>query len=77
MQPIFLGGKLIAAHKYSENESRVSQIELKAVKDEVINETISAYLKLILVSEIIKSDQTRGQPQLCTMKKPGNSLAPA
>jgi len=55
VQPIFYGGKLIAAKKYSNLEKEFAEIELEKVKKETINEVINNYLNVILVSDVIQT----------------------
>ena len=57
VQPVFLGGKLIAAREYASMEKQVADIESKKVKDEVISEIVDNYLNVIMIQEIIKTKQ--------------------
>lgn len=54
-QPIFTGGKIIAAKKYAKAELESANIELTEVKDQIANELIERYLNLILIKQIVKT----------------------
>jgi len=54
IQPIFTGGKLLAAKKYASLDETASQRELKQIRDEVTKEVIKKYLAVILMTDIIK-----------------------
>ena len=56
-QPVFLGGKLLAARDYASLEKQVADIETKKVKDEVISEIVDNYLNVIMIQDIIKTRQ--------------------
>ncbi|MBD0776755.1 TolC family protein [Maribacter sp. ANRC-HE7] len=53
-QPLFTGGKIIAAKKYAKAELQSADIELKQVKDEIANELIERYLNVVLLKQVIK-----------------------
>lgn len=55
VQPIFLGGKLLAAKRFSSSEKQASQIELKKIKDEVSQEAVNYYLNVVLLQNIVKT----------------------
>jgi len=55
IQPIFAGGKLIAAKNYSSDEEEVAKLELEQVKEQITKETIQAYLNVILLKDVIKT----------------------
>ena len=55
IQPIFLGGKLLAAKKYASSELQSSEIELKKIQNEVIQETITEYLSVVLLNDVIRT----------------------
>jgi outer membrane protein len=54
-QPIFTGGKIIAGKKYAEAELQSSYIELKQVKDEIVNELTNRYLSVVLLKQVVKT----------------------
>ncbi|NRD24187.1 TolC family protein [Winogradskyella litoriviva] len=56
-QPIFTGGKIIAAKKYAKAELESSEIEFKQVKDEIATELIDRYLTVVLLKQVIKTRQ--------------------
>ncbi|WP_179376165.1 TolC family protein [Winogradskyella wichelsiae] len=56
-QPIFTGGKIIAAKRYAKAELESSEIELKQVKNEIANELIDRYLTVVLLKQVIKTRQ--------------------
>ncbi len=55
VQPIFLGGKLLAAKSYASSELQSAEIELKKTKDEVTQETITEYLAVVLLNDVVKT----------------------
>jgi outer membrane protein TolC len=57
IQPIFLGGKLLAAKSYASSELHSAEIELKKTKDEVTQETITNYLAVVLLNDVVKTRQ--------------------
>lgn len=54
IQPIFIGGKLIAAKKYASLDEASAQRELKQIKDEVTKEVIKKYLAVVLLNDVIQ-----------------------
>lgn len=54
-QPIFVGGKLLAARNASLSEKNSANNELEKVKNEVIYQTVDSYLKVLLLKEIVKT----------------------
>jgi outer membrane protein TolC len=54
-QPLFMGGKIIAAKKYASLEKQYSEIELKKIKDETTSEVINNYLNVVLVKNVIQT----------------------
>lgn len=54
-QPLFMGGKIIAAKKYASLEKQYSEIELKKIKNETTSEVINNYLNVVLVKNVIKT----------------------
>ena len=54
-QPLFLGGKLIAAKKYSSAEEKAARFELQKIENETIAEVTKAYLQNLLLNEIVKT----------------------
>jgi outer membrane protein TolC len=57
VQPIFMGGKLIAAKKAAAAEKHFSESELIKVKNEIIQETINNYLAVVLLSQVVCTRQ--------------------
>lgn len=55
IQPLFIGGKLLAAKNYAADEEEAAVLELKQVKDEVTKETVQTYLSIVLISDVIKT----------------------
>ncbi|HVN48367.1 MAG TPA: TolC family protein [Bacteroidota bacterium] len=55
VQPIFLGGKLLAAKRYASSELQSAEIELKKTKDEVTQETIANYLAVVLLNDVVNT----------------------
>ena len=54
-QPLFTGGKIIAAKKYAKAELNSANIELLQVKDEIANELIERYLNVVLLKQVVKT----------------------
>ena len=53
VQPLFVGGKLIAAKNYSAAEKKAADYELTKIKNEVIKQTIDDYLRVALLKEVV------------------------
>ena len=62
VQPLFTGGKLIAAKKYASAEKRASEGELQKVQNEVTAEIVDNYLAVVLLNDVVKTraDVLRG-----------------
>ena len=56
-QPLYTGGKIIAAKRYAQAELETSQIELKQVKNDIANELIDRYLSVVLLKQVVKTRQ--------------------
>ncbi|WP_158976494.1 TolC family protein [Cellulophaga sp. L1A9] len=56
-QPLFTGGKIIAAKKYAKAELNSADIELRQVKYEIANELIKRYLNVVLIKQVVKTRQ--------------------
>jgi len=54
-QPLYMGGKVIAAKKYANLEKVYSEIELEKIKNETTSEVINNYLNVVLVKNVIKT----------------------
>ncbi|MFA3781772.1 TolC family protein [Melioribacteraceae bacterium 4301-Me] len=54
-QPLFLGGKLIAAKNYATAEKKSAEIELTKVKNEIESEIIVNYLRVLLLNNVVKT----------------------
>lgn len=52
-QPLFLGGKLIAAKKYASAEEKAAFFELKEVENEIINKVAKSYFQNLLLKKIV------------------------
>ncbi len=55
IQPLFVGGKLLAAKKNAAAEQSVAEQELIQIKNKIIIETVSSYLKLVLMNNVINT----------------------
>jgi len=53
LQPIFLGGKVIAGKRFAEAEEEYASIDLRQVSNEIIKETIERYFGVVLLNEVI------------------------
>jgi outer membrane protein TolC len=56
-QPLFTGGKVIAAKKYAKAELQYADIELRKIKNEIANELIERYLNVVLLKQVIEAHQ--------------------
>ncbi len=52
-QPLFLGGKLLAAKNYALSEQRSAVIELERTKSEIVQETVANYLAVVLMTDVV------------------------
>jgi len=55
IQPLFLGGKLIAAKKFAGAEKSAALAELRKTQNDIIQETINRYLAVIFLKEVVKT----------------------
>lgn len=53
IQPLFLGGKLLAAKKYASSEELVALAELKKMQNEIITEITINYTRILLLEKIL------------------------
>lgn len=53
LQPIFLGGKIIAGKRFAEAEHEYASLDLRQVSNEIIKETIERYFGVVLLKEVI------------------------
>lgn len=67
LQPLFTGGKILAAKNFASIEEESAQVELKQIRDEVIKETTQKYLSVVLIKDVIKVRED--VLQLVTMHK--------
>lgn len=54
IQPVFSGGKLLVAKRFSSLDEKAAEVELKQIKDEVAKEVIKKYLTVVLMNDVIK-----------------------
>ncbi|MFH0733817.1 MAG: TolC family protein [bacterium] len=57
VQPLFLGGKLLAAKDFASAEKTAAQIELQKTKNEIIAEVIVNYFNYLLVKDVVQTRQ--------------------
>jgi len=57
VQPLFLGGKLIAAKNFANAEEKAAKAEWLKTKNEVIQEVIDNYLGVILLQQVVQTRQ--------------------
>lgn len=55
LQPIYLGGKVIAGKRFAEAELGYAAADLQQVKNQIIKETIQRYLSVVLLNEVVKT----------------------
>jgi outer membrane protein TolC len=62
VQPLFTGGKIVAANKIAELEYSAANLELQRVKNEITAEVINNYLNVVFLTELVKvrTDVTSG-----------------
>ena len=53
LQPIFLGGKVLAGKRYAEAELDYASADLSQVSNEIIRETIERYFGVVLLNEVV------------------------
>ena len=53
-QPLFLGGKLLAAKNIASLDVNLAETELLRAKNEVISEVITNYLRVVLLTELVR-----------------------
>jgi outer membrane protein TolC len=53
VQPIYTGGKITAAKRYAKANHKLSQTELKTVRDEIVKETVDRYLSAALLKRVV------------------------
>jgi len=53
LQPIFLGGKIIAGKRFAEAEIDYASADLRQISNEIIKETITRYFGVVLLNEVI------------------------
>lgn len=54
IQPLFLGGKLLAVKKAAFLEKNAAKIEYRKTIDEVTSDVISSYLRVVLLEKVVK-----------------------
>jgi outer membrane protein TolC len=54
LQPIFLGGKIIAGKRFAEAEQEYASLDLQQVSNEIIKETIERYFGVVLLNEVVE-----------------------
>ncbi|MDD4052095.1 MAG: TolC family protein [candidate division Zixibacteria bacterium] len=57
LQPIFMGGKLVAAKKAAAAERRASEAELVKVENDIVAEAVTRYLSVALFRDVVKTRQ--------------------
>ncbi len=57
VQPIFLGGKLIAAKRFASAELQASKDELAKTRNEVIAEVVQRYLTVVFLNQVVQTRQ--------------------
>jgi outer membrane protein TolC len=55
VQPLFMGGKLIAAKNYASAEKRAAEFELRKTQNEVVAEVADNYLAVVLLNDVVKT----------------------
>ncbi len=55
IQPLFLGGKLLAAKKYASAEEDAAKFELDQITNQVINNVAKSYLQNLLLKNVVKT----------------------
>ncbi|MGK9476673.1 TolC family protein [Melioribacter sp. OK-1-Me] len=54
-QPIFLGGKLLAAKNYASSELKAAELELQSIKNQLCYQVTDAYIQVVLLEEIVET----------------------
>lgn len=55
IQPIFMGGKLLAAKNYATDERISAEIELNQIKNEITSETANNYINVVFLIDLVKT----------------------
>jgi outer membrane protein TolC len=55
VQPIFMGGKILAGKNYAESEKSAARFDLERKQDEIINEVFQKYITVIFLKEVVKT----------------------
>lgn len=55
VQPLFTGGKLVAAKKAANAEKHAAEFELAKIKNEITQETINNYFAVILLQQVVQT----------------------
>ncbi len=55
IQPLFMGGKLLAAKKYASDEKQFASLELLQMKNQIINETVQNYIRVVFLKDVLKT----------------------
>ena len=55
VQPLFMGGKLIAAKRFAKAERNAAGFELQKTRNEVVRDVVNQYLSIVLLSEVVKT----------------------
>ena len=57
VQPLFLGGKLLAAKAYASSEERGALLDEKRIRDEVTQEAAIGYFSIVVLDDVIRTRQ--------------------
>lgn len=55
LQPVFLGGKVIAGKRFAEAELGYAGEDLKQITNEIVKETVARYFGVVLLKEVVKT----------------------
>ena len=53
LQPIFMGGKIIAGKRFAEADLNYANSDLRQIRNEIVKETIQRYFGVVLLNEVI------------------------
>jgi outer membrane protein TolC len=57
VQPLFMGGKILAGKKFASAEKKSAEVELVKSQNEIIQETVTNYLAVALLHDVVKTRQ--------------------
>lgn len=57
VQPLFMGGKLIAAKKYASAEKQAAVVESEQVRNDIFQQTVDQYMAAVVMQKVVQTRQ--------------------